>query len=116
MNTFIAGRLHDLVTHGQDYLTAEEYKSCLDRKMSEYYDFLARNLMRRRGSKFWEYHKQKLTEAKVGFDRIRLYKIFAVKLLDALLNPKRTLEKFLKKPGTHDPAFLPGFQENPQAR
>jgi glycosyltransferase involved in cell wall biosynthesis len=116
MNTFIAGRLHDLVTHGPDYLTAEEYKSCLDKKMSEYYDFLARNLMRRRGSKFWEYHKQKLTEAKVGFDQIRLYRIFGAKLLDALLNPKATLEKLLKKPITHDPAFLPGFQENPQAR
>jgi hypothetical protein len=116
MNTFIAGRLHDLVTHGQDYLTAEEYKSCLDRKLSEYYDFLARNLMRRRGSKFWEYHKKKLAETKVGFDRIRLYRTFGAKLLDALLNPKATLEKFLKKPVTRDLAFLPGFQENPQAR
>jgi hypothetical protein len=84
--------------------------------MSEYYDFLARNLMRRRGSKFWEYHKQKLTEAKVGFDRVRLYRTFGAKLFDAMLNPKTTLEKVLKKQGTHDPTFLPGFQENSQAR
>ena len=116
MNTFIAGRLHDLVTHGRDYLTAEEYKTCLETKMSAYYDFLARSIAKRRDQKFWDYHKAKLVEAGVGFDRIRLYRTFGGKLLDALLNPKATLERFLKKPVAHDPEFLPGFQESPQTR
>ncbi|WP_158750239.1 glycosyltransferase family 2 protein [Acidobacterium sp. S8] len=116
MNTFIAGRLHDLVTYGRDYLTAEEYKFCLDLKLSEYYDFLSRNLTHRRGDKFWNYHKGKLAEAGVGLSRTRLYRTFAGKLFDALLNPKSTLERLLKKPAAHDPEFLPGFHESPQAR
>lgn len=49
MNTLIAGRLYDLVNYGSHFLTPEEYKTCLDQKVAEYYDFLAKNLPRRRG-------------------------------------------------------------------
>jgi len=117
INTLIAGRLHDLVTFGRDFLTTEEYQFCLERRLSEYYEFLARNLGRRRDKKFWDYHSQKLMESGADFDRMRLLKAFLVKTTSAVLNPKSTVEKLWKGKGTpRDPTFLPGFQENTRAR
>ena len=112
INTLIAGRLHDLVTYGHDYLIRQEFESCLDKLLTDYYDFLARSLRRRRDRKFWDYHKQKLADAGVGFDRVRLAKSFLSKVASALLNPKDTAERLLRGKGKQrDPEFLPGFQE-----
>lgn len=117
INTLIAGRLHDLVTYGPDYLTPQEFQSCLDRQLSEYYGFLARGLRWRRDKKFWDYHKRKLIDAGVGFDSFRLAKAFLAKVASAVFNPKDTIEKLLKgRDAPRDPAFLPGFQEKREAR
>jgi len=117
MNTLIAGRLYDLVTYGPDCLSTEELKSCLDQNLSEYYSFLARNLLRRRDKKFWEYHKRKLTEAGVGFSRARIAGAFAGKLIRAVLNPHGALERRLKAGRVRkDPHFLPGFEEKSETR
>jgi glycosyltransferase involved in cell wall biosynthesis len=112
VNTLIVGRLHDLVTHGPDYLTPEEFKTCLDRKLSEYYEFLARSLVRGRDKKFWDYHKRKLEDAGVGFSRARLSRATLAELCSAFLNPKDTIERLLKiRVVKSDPSFVRGFQE-----
>jgi glycosyltransferase involved in cell wall biosynthesis len=117
VNTLIVGRLHDLVAHGPDYLTAEEFKTCLDRKLSEYYEFLARSVIRRRDKKFWDYHKRKLNDAGVGFDRARLARATLAQLFSALLNPKDTIERILKiKAIKSDPSFVRGFEEKAETR
>ncbi len=117
VNTLIVGRLHDLVTHGPDYLTPEEFKTCLDRKLSEYYEFLARSLVRGRDKKFWDYHKRKLDDVGVGFARARLARATLAELCNALLNPKDTIERLLKiKVVKSDPSFVPGFQEKTETR
>jgi glycosyltransferase involved in cell wall biosynthesis len=116
MNTFIAGRLHDLITHGPDCLSAEEFEGCLSRKLDEYYSFLAASVFRHRQENFWEYHKAKLREAGVGFSRVRLAKAVISKLIDAALNPKVVIENRRKKTSSQkDPNFLPGFQEKGNA-
>jgi glycosyltransferase involved in cell wall biosynthesis len=117
VNTLIAGRLHDLVTYGRDYLTAQEFAFCLDRLLSDYYDFLAKNLRWRRDTKFWDYHKKKLAEAGVGFDRVRLAKVFLAKITAAFFNPKDTVEKLLRGKGIpRDPEFIRGFEEKREPR
>jgi len=117
INTLIAGRLHDLVTHGPDYLTRKEFETCLDRKLSEYYRFLAGSLVRGRDKAFWDYHERKLTEAGVGLDRARLARATLAKLCSAVLNPKHTIERLLKGRGVPgDPTFVPGFQEHRETR
>jgi len=109
------GRLHDLVTHGPDYLTREEFEVCLDRKLSEYYEFLARSLVQGRDKRFWDYHKRKLTDAGVGFSRARLARATLAKICDAILNPKDTIEKLLKRRDVHNgAAFVREFQRNTQ--
>jgi glycosyltransferase involved in cell wall biosynthesis len=112
INTLIAGRLHDLVTYGKDYLTEQEFESCLNQLLSRYYDFLAISVRRRRDKNFWDYHKKKLKDAGVGFDRMRLAKAILAKIANAVLNPKDTLGKALKGIGVpRDPEFVPGFEE-----
>jgi glycosyltransferase involved in cell wall biosynthesis len=94
INTLIAGHLHNLVVHGRDFLTEEEFEACLDRHISNYYNFLAVSLLRgRRDQRFWTYHKRKLTEAGVGFRRARLARATAARFCRAVLNPHETMEK-----------------------
>ena len=111
-NTLIAGRLHDLVTYGAAFLSPEEFERCLELKSSEYYDFLAANVLRHRGENFWAYHKRKLDESGVGFHRARVIRAFLAKVLAAALNPKKSIERLFKgRAPAHDPWFLPGFEE-----
>jgi glycosyltransferase involved in cell wall biosynthesis len=72
LNTAAAGILHELLTHGPFYLAPDEYSSCLEATMSKYYDFLGANLLRRRPSEFWDYHKRKLQEEGIEFRYSRL--------------------------------------------
>jgi len=117
VNTLIVGRLHDLVTHGPDYLTPDEFKACLDRKLSNYYNFLARSLLRGRDKKFWDYHKGKLDDSGVGFSRARLARATLAELGSALLNPKDTVERLLRKRGPRDgPSFVQGLQQKTETR
>ena len=104
MNTLIAGRLHDLVNYGRQCLNEQEFQACLDQKLTEYYRFLAAQVVRRYDRAFWEYHKRKLVEAGAGFDRIRLAGALCGKFADAALNPKQALDKFLSRRRSGKPA------------
>jgi hypothetical protein len=91
------------VTYGRQYLTETEFDQCLEKKLTEYYRFLAAHLVRPPDPKFWEYHKRKLIEAGVGFDRVRLARAFCGKVLDAALNPKQAVEKYLNRKRSEKP-------------
>ncbi|MGA8432436.1 MAG: glycosyltransferase family 2 protein [Candidatus Sulfotelmatobacter sp.] len=104
MNTLIAGRLYDLVNFGRQSLTEQEFQSCLEKKLTEYYRFLAAHVVRRYDREFWEYHKRKLVEVGVGFDRTRLTRALCGKFADAALNPKQALDKFLSRKRSQKPA------------
>ncbi|MFI5092220.1 MAG: glycosyltransferase family 2 protein [Candidatus Acidiferrales bacterium] len=98
--TGLAGRLHELVVHGHDFLTAEEFEGCLSRSLSEYYNFLAVSFMGgRRDKRFWDFHKRKLNET-VGFSRSRLAGAIAARLCKAVLNPYETIEKLRERGGS----------------
>ena len=90
------GFLHDLVAHGRDYLTPEEWADCLEANLSSYYSFLARAVVERRDQRFWDYHRQKLNEEGVGFDRVRLAKAVVRKVLNVVLNPKQTFDELMQ--------------------
>lgn len=97
IRTLIAGHLHNLVAHGRDFLTPEEYSFCYRRIVAEYYNFLAVSLLRgRRDSKFWDFHKRKLTDEGVGFSRVRLAASVVKRTLRAIFNPSETLDKTFK--------------------
>jgi glycosyltransferase involved in cell wall biosynthesis len=96
MNTNLAGRFHEVVTYGLDYLSKEEFEGVRNQKLFEYYKFLAKSfLLGRRDKEFWSYHKRKMIEAEAKFSRTRLARAILVEFADAALNPKRTIERLL---------------------
>jgi glycosyltransferase involved in cell wall biosynthesis len=100
--TLIGGRLHALVTHGRAFLSGAEFRSCLDRQLSEYYNYLSVSLMRgRRDKRFWDYHKNRLNEAGIGFRRIRLAQAIVTRLCRAILNPIETIHRLHKNRSVH---------------
>ncbi len=100
-HTLPAGALQELIAHGQDYLTRAEFDACLNRDLSEYYRFLGKSVLLGRNKGFWEYHKRKLNEAGVGFDRARVAGAAFLTLVSAGLNLKDTFEKLLKRARSH---------------
>jgi hypothetical protein len=118
INTLVAGHLHNLVAHGRDFLSDQEYAACYRRIVSQYYNFLAVTFLRgRQDKKFWDYHKRKLTDAGVGFSRLRLASALALRLLRAALNPYETVEKKRRtKTASPQAAALSNAQTSVQAR
>ena len=96
LNTYAAGRLHNLVTFGPEYLNPQEYQACLDKMITEYYGTLVGGMLRGHDKGFWKFHKQKLTEAGIGLSLGRLSRVALAKSFDAILNPKVTAEKALE--------------------
>jgi glycosyltransferase involved in cell wall biosynthesis len=95
VNTYIAGKLQELVLHGRDFLSASEYDACLERMLTRYYENLVGGMWRRRTEDYWNYHKKKLADAGLPFSHNRLIRVAVSKLLEAVLNPKRTIEKIV---------------------
>lgn len=93
IQTLKAGELHILVAHGAHFLTPQEFKACMDFRISDYYATLVGGLLRIRDGKFWDYHKKKLSEAGVGFNRVLLAKVAIRKLFAAVLNPGASVGK-----------------------
>jgi len=107
-NTCLAGDLYELATFGREYLTPEEYCSCLTRHMAKYYRFLGKRLVTMHDASFWKYHKQALSKAGFSFQWTRLALGAAAELASAALNPKDTLARLLRRSGS-DQAFHKGI-------
>jgi glycosyltransferase involved in cell wall biosynthesis len=97
INAHFGAMLHLLATYGTHYLSHEELEDRLDSHLSEYYSFLGKSLLLGRDKKFWEYHKQQLNQAGVGFSRFRLAKGAITTLCGAALSPKDSIKKLLKR-------------------
>lgn len=80
-----------LFTYGKQCLTSEEFEECLDRKLSEYYQFLGRRFVVERDPSFWSYHKRTFSKLGLNYSRARLTKAAAGELFGTLRNPKSTL-------------------------
>ncbi len=96
LQTSLASMLQLLVTHAPDYLTREESKARLARHLSEYYRFLGKSLILGRDTRFWNYHKEELAKAGLGFSRARLAKGALTALCNAVLNPTNIVESLLQ--------------------
>lgn len=95
VNSYMPGKLSDLVYFGPVFLTPEELRVYLGEHLNAYYSFLADAAFHSKGREFWDYHIKKLQELRHPLSRARLMKSVMAKGLDCLLNPKRTLEGLL---------------------
>lgn len=87
-----AAYLHEVKKFGPLVLSATEYRSCVRRVERNYYRMLGRALLPPRNREFWAYHLGHFREQ--GYPprywRIALHAL--LRILDALGNPKRTIE------------------------
>ena len=97
LNAYLSSQIGDLLAYGTFYLTTDEADRCLKDLMDEYYAFLAISAVNFRGKEFWRYHKRRLEELGHPLSGLRLGKAVSLKLMDLLLNPKRTVEALLKR-------------------
>jgi glycosyltransferase involved in cell wall biosynthesis len=97
INRYIAEHLRYLVEYGPKYLSSEELENRLAEHMATYYKFLSKNIFRCRNKEFWEYHQNQLAERGYPLNRLTLAKTMLLQILDALLNPKRTIEGLLEE-------------------
>ena len=96
VNSYMPEILNELLRFGPALLTSEELHARVSHHLSEYYRFLADAAFRFKGQEFWQYHINKLKESGTPLSRTRLMKSVAVKGLDCLFNPKRTIEGLLE--------------------
>lgn len=99
VQTCLACRLHVLLSYGRDYLTSEELEMCLKRHISEYYRFLGKSVILGHGRQLWEYHKRQLAQAGIGFSWLRVAVGMMATLCDATLNPKDSIQKYVRRRG-----------------
>jgi glycosyltransferase involved in cell wall biosynthesis len=92
-------KLSDFHDYGSTYLTPGEFQARLKELMDQYYKVLAGSAVNFREKAFWAYHEKRLKEIGYPLRRIKLAKAISLKLIDLLLNPKQTIEKFLMRRG-----------------
>jgi glycosyltransferase involved in cell wall biosynthesis len=117
VNSHPAADLHEMLTFGPVYLSANEYAVRLAQVTDAYYRSLARSLLEFRNREFWDYHliHMKRLGVRVSYWRLALYACGF--MVDALLNPKRTIESGLRRiwpARSAAPRPTPGVSENQQ--
>jgi glycosyltransferase involved in cell wall biosynthesis len=97
LNTYISSNISDLLEYGGIYLSKEERDRRLEQWMHEYYRILALNALNFREKQYWTYHKERLKTLGYPLGVVRLGKAIVIKLLDLLLNPKHTVESWVRR-------------------
>ena len=93
LNRFITANLDLLLRYGPVFLAPEEFEQRRREAMTQYYRFLARNVLRRVDrAEFWKFHRQELDALGLGFSRARLGAAAILELLDIPLNLKQALK------------------------
>lgn len=93
LNSYESSRLNDLLNYGPSYLSTDEMNTRSKEILAKYYWFLGVSVFHFRDKKFWNYHKERLSEAGFRLSYLRVARAAGKKFLDLLLNPKQTVEK-----------------------
>jgi glycosyltransferase involved in cell wall biosynthesis len=96
-NTYLPGHLYVLKTYGPKYLSGEEMKTMLRVRLREYYRYLGWQVFKLRGRDFWSFHRGKLAELGHPLNTLRLAFSAASYVLDFVLNPKKTIERLVRR-------------------
>jgi glycosyltransferase involved in cell wall biosynthesis len=85
-------RLAEIITHGRNCLSEDEYRSCLKEAEHSYFFFLGNSALQGRDSKFWKFHRERLASINYSVNFAFIAKWSALVLLDHIGNPKRSCE------------------------
>lgn len=72
LNTYILGDLIILKKYGPIYLNNEEYEKLLKKEIKNYYRKLAKDILKKREKKIWNYHKKGLKELGYSLNLIKI--------------------------------------------
>jgi len=101
LNKLILEKLLLLKKYGPVYLSRQEYEQRLTQKMESYYVFLARCVIRRRGRKFWDYHRAGLETLGLPLSRVKLTKASIRELymmfMGGVMHPRDTLQLMIHR-------------------
>jgi len=92
MNSYVAADIEELMRFGPIYLTKEELETGLRAANEVYYKFLAESVLELRGKEFWDYHRDRMRELGRTIDYFKLSRYLVYRIIDAIFNPKRTIE------------------------
>jgi glycosyltransferase involved in cell wall biosynthesis len=98
-NTYAPWGLYLLDKYGPKYLGKEELERSIRKKLACYYQYLGKQVFRRRGVEFWNFHKDKLAKVGRPLSGSRLASSAIAYGLDIVLNPKRALEELARRLG-----------------
>jgi glycosyltransferase involved in cell wall biosynthesis len=88
----LLARFSAVVAHGREFLSEEEYDSCLKDVKRQYFVFLGASKLRGRSEEFWEFHRKGLAAVNYSLDWRLLLKWSLLALLGYIGNPKSTCE------------------------
>jgi glycosyltransferase involved in cell wall biosynthesis len=97
VNSYPVADIEELVKFGLAYLTKEERETRLRETIRQYYKFLAQSVLERRNKEFWDYHRSRLKVVDMKIDYFRLGRNVLYRIADYVFNPKRTIERLMKK-------------------
>jgi glycosyltransferase involved in cell wall biosynthesis len=89
-------RLAVLTRHGRSFLNPDEYRHVYRRTRSHYYSCLAVAVLRRKTSKYWEFHRSGLAELGARLERGRLARHVGLEIARLVANPGQTLMALLR--------------------
>jgi len=94
---WLLARLIIFMECGKLFLDLEEYERIFNTIKNNYFSFLSKNVFRRRGKDFFEYHKKGLATVGYELSYNRLSKHIILEVIDLCFNLKDTAEIILKK-------------------
>ena len=97
LDAYFSSKLGDLRTYGPFFLDSDEIEKRTNELMDKYYETLAFNAVHFREKTYWAYHRRRLGEIGRPLSNIRLARAVSARILDLLLNPRETSQKFLRR-------------------
>lgn len=90
-------RIYFLVRYGRFFLTNEEFEKRFNELLITYYKYLAIAFINFYPAKYWNYHRTRLQEIGIKYDKRKLLSAIIYKMMDLLFNPKQTIEKIIRR-------------------
>ncbi len=97
VNSYPATDVQEVLKYGPVFLNAEELRKKLDEVWGAYYRFLADAVIRFPKREFWHYHFVYARGYGVEVSKLKLAGHVVNRVLDTLLNPKRTLGNIARR-------------------
>jgi glycosyltransferase involved in cell wall biosynthesis len=97
VDSYYADEVHEVTKFGPIVLTDDEFKARLEEVTRNYYRMLGRSVVPPRNREFWDYHFKHVKALGYPLSSARIAWYAALRLLDLIGNPKRTVENMIRR-------------------